>query len=83
MPSEAIVKCDAMAEGALNQQFTNWLVTRITEDLSQSKNSRFGDLVAQWTAPSNAGAQVESLVRELRSTCLEAKKSKYKTEEIL
>ena len=82
LPSEVIVKCDAMAEGALNQQFTNWLVMRITEDLSQRKDSRFGDLVAQWTAPSSAGAQVESLVRELRSTCLVAKKSKHKTEEI-
>ena len=43
LPSEVIVKCVAMAEGALNQQFTSWLVIRIMEVLSQSKESRYGD----------------------------------------
>ena len=39
--------------------------------------------MALWTSPSNAGAQVESLVRELRSTCFAAKKPKHKTRNIV
>lgn len=42
LPSQVIVKHDAMAEGALNQQFTNWLVIRIMEDLSQSRVQIWG-----------------------------------------